>query len=257
MSLLYTGVYWPYQVEAAAQRGEEISFWWSYLRALPGGNASIHFWYIPLLMFLFVITPLLKKLHQISGWTLTILALLPLVVSRSPFPDFLMPQSFVYFTGAYALGIVIGDKYQEITTFVARYWLWLLIIVFALTGGLYWQYAIEYQPEGWYSSRQTLVYLQKVGISLVLIYFLQKIATQIPKWLMILGDYAFAIFFLHVVFIGFFIQALFNVLQSERNGWLFLSLGLVNLIVCVAACVAVSMLLKKLLKSHSRKIIGA
>lgn len=257
MSLLYTGVYWQYQADAAAQRGEEISFWLNYLGSLPGGNASIHFWYIPLLMFLFAITPLLKYLHQNAAWTMLVLAILPLLVSRSPFPDFLMPQSFVYFTGAYALGMLIGKHHQQILRKVQDYWQWLLAAVLCLTVMLYLQYATDFQPFSWISLRQSMVYMQKVGIALLLIWALHKIAHRIPGWMTTLGDYAFAIFFLHVIFVGFFIQSLSSFLQSERTGILFLWLGVVNLLLAVVASVLVSWLVKKIFKAHSRKIIGA
>lgn len=92
----------------------------NYLSNLLYGQAMIHFWYIPVIMVLFIATPILHRIQMQYLWLSLLIALLPLLVSRSPFPDFLKVQSFVYFMGAYQLGMLIGSYYDLVQRWVAR-----------------------------------------------------------------------------------------------------------------------------------------
>lgn len=277
LTFALTGFYWHYVIES----GEVANTLLSYLKIasqnLITGKADIHFWYIPVLAFLFLVTPLLAWLQRKSNLVFVLIILLPLIVSRSPFPDFIKPQSFVYFLGAYALGMAMGTHYQQVKQFVSEHKVWLLVTALISSVLLYALYVVDYQPGSLYSLRQTLVYIQKVAICLLVLHWLSALEgngdmtlcanrgrsldssteSKIPTWLMLLGTYAFAIFFLHVFFIGTVIQTVRPILDESRSTALIGIFGSISFVTAVLGSIALAYVIKRLLGKHSRKLVGA
>ena len=253
VSVFATTYFWPWGAEVAPEQ--------SYLKVmitnLLTGNAMIHFWYILMLFFLFAITPILSAClkRAETRWVLIFLALLPLCISRSPFPDFLKPQSFVYFTGAYALGMLWGHYYQTWQTQLSahRKLLWLLAITASV--GLWFTYYLDMPQQGTFSLRQTFVYLQKLSIIALILPWLAKCKT--PTWLLKLGEFSFAIYFLHVFFIALILINLSEWLAQNRDPIVIGIVGASNLMFGVVGAFFVALCLKKLLGKHARKLIGA
>ncbi|MFD2167706.1 acyltransferase family protein [Thalassotalea euphylliae] len=257
LSFVITGLYWQYIIQSPDISNTFQDYVNVVLKNLPLGKVDIHFWYIPVLAFLFLITPLLAWLQDKSNVVFIALILLPLVVSRSPFPDFIKPQSFAYFTGAYALGMAMGAHYDNVKAFIAARKLALAVVALVSSILLFLLYVNDYQPGSVYSVRQTLVYIQKVAICLLVLYWLFEREMRLPQWLMSLGTYAFAIFFLHVVFIGLVIQNVREVLNASRSVELVALFGSVNFIVGIIGSMALAYVAKRLLGKHARKIVGA
>ena len=257
MSVFMTTFYWQYYQADALRTGEEITFVGSALSNVLQGTASIHFWYIPVLMVLFAVTPLFSLLLNRAPWLLLCIALLPLIIARSPFPDFLKPQTFVYFAGAYALGMLVGQYYTRVQTFVLQHRLSIFAVALIASGIILMQYVWGYQQNGLMSSRQTLIYVQKCLICLLVLNWFKQIEVKIPRWLSILGTHAFSIYFLHVLFIGFVIMSVQPYLESYRPAWLIFILGSTNLVIGIVVSLSISLLARRLAGKHSRKIIGA
>lgn len=221
------------------------------------GKAWIHFWYMPVLAVLFLLTPLLVKVQKRFPILFVFIMLLPLVISRSPFPDFVKPQSFVYFIGAYATGLWIGANYERFITKVDKSTLYLVLVAVITSVGLYLLYVNGYQHDGFYSVRQSLVYVQKLAIFALVLSWLYQREQAIPKWSLLLANYAFTIFFFHVFFIGMAIQFLAPTLAENRDGFYIALFGCFNLVFCVAASVLLGVLIKKVFKQRARVLIGA
>ena len=221
------------------------------------GKAWIHFWYMPVLAVLFLVTPLLAHIQKRSMLLFALIMCLPLVISRSPFPDFVKPQSFVYFIGAYAVGLWIGANYERFIAGAEKYKSPLLLLAVITSIGLYLLYVNGYQHEGMYSLRQTLVYIQKLSIFALVLSWLYKREQAIPKWSLVLANYAFTIFFFHVFFIGMAIQFLSSIFAENRNGSYLAVFGSFNLVFCIAASVLLGVLVKSVFKRHARMLIGA
>lgn len=221
------------------------------------GKAWIHFWYMPVLAFLFLITPLLFQIQKRSSVCFVLIMLIPLIISRSPFPDFVKPQSFVYFMGAYAIGMWMGANYSCFINKVHQVKSSLLVVAVSTSIALYCLYVNGYEHQGIYSIRQTLVYLQKVAIFALLLSWLCQKENAIPKWSLVLADYAFTIFFVHVFFIAYFIQFIAPTLTTDRSGLNIALFGSINLILCIVLSIAFGMLFKQVFKQHSKKLIGA
>lgn len=257
MTLLMTYLYWDYYLQDATAKGTNISYLGSVFKNLYGGSASIHFWYIPVLLVLFLLTPIFHAIQYRSRWLMLILFLLPLLVSRSPFPDFLKLQSFVYFAGAYVGGMMLGQHLERVHDVVSKQFMLLAFSLFCVTTVILLQYYWSYQPGAFFSSRQSLIYVQKILICLLVLDSFKRRESQLPQWLALLGTYAFAIYFLHVEFIGLIIMNIQPYIQEYRTAGFIGALGVINLTAGVAGSLLVGLMIKQILGKHSRKLIGA
>ena len=85
------------------------------------GSAVFSFWYMPVLFVLYLATPLFAKLLTVkkAKWLVIVVILMPLIFSRS-WPG--IPWvNFVYFIGAYLLGMLVGKNYQKTVEFIRHY----------------------------------------------------------------------------------------------------------------------------------------
>ena len=256
-TLLLTAYYWQLAVQNEAVNHTLTDYLTAASLNVLNGKADIHLWYIPVLLVMFTLTPLLAQLHTRSPAIVYLLALTPLLVSRSPFPDFLMPQSFIYFIGAYVLGMLLGEHYDRTKSFVARHKLMLITITLVTSGALFLLYVVNYQPGSVYSLRQTLVYVQKLTICLLVLYWLSEREAKLPHWLHTLGSYAFSIFFLHVIFIGLVISAVQPLLEESRTLAFITLFGGANFLAAIIGSLLVAKVVKLIFGRHARKLIGA
>ncbi len=253
LSLAFTALFWQF----AAERNTNAGFPETLADNLVSGGAAIQFWYMPVLFVLFALTPLLARIQRSAPWLFWLLILAPLVVSRSAFPDFLRPQSFVYFTGAYALGMWLGSHYERVQTWLTEHLKWLALAAIVTTAALFGLYLIDYRPEGFYSVRQTLVYVQKVAICLLVLHWFSIREARLPGWLFVLGSYAFAIYFLHVEFMALAIDTWRPWLETARPASLIGLFGTLNFVAAIAGSLLLAFVVKKIAGRHSRKLVGA
>ena len=257
MTVVTTAAYWQYYIQTAEQDGNEANFLHSILNNLLMGQASIHFWYIPVLLVLFALTPVFQAIQRKIPWAIWILVLLPLIVSRSPFPDFIKIQSFVYFSGAYVLGMYLGTNYEQAMRWLTRRSRWIALVAALTSTVIFLQYASGYQPGELFSSRQTLFYIQKIALCLLVIHWFSHVEETLPKWLFVLGDYSFAIYFLHVNFIVLVIHLATPALEAGRSMGLIAGFGTLAYLAAISGSVLVTKLIKLIAGRHTRKLVGA
>lgn len=257
MTVFYTLLYWQGTARYLEENGQEPDLLLTLLSNFGTAGSAIHFWYIPVLLFLFAMTPLLWGLLQQRRWTLVILAAAPLVISRSTFPNFLEPQSFIYFLGAYSLGMLIGKHLEELTVWTRNHRILLFIVSVLTTATIFGLFKSGYEVSAWYSVIQTLIYIQKVAIFMLLMQWLESMQESIPKVLIKLGDYAFAIFFLHLFVMGTVISLVGDIAANNRDPITIFALGTLNIVVAVSGSMLIAWILKKIFKKHSRKLVGA
>ncbi len=234
------------------------------------GKASIHLWYIPVLMVLYLLTPLLWQLvsnPQYKWLTLTVI-LIPLVISRSPFPDFIKLQTFFYFAGAYTTGLFFGCHFKRILDLINLHIKSLLLLLVVLSAAIVASYFFDFYDTGWFSVRQLLIYLQKLIITGVVLFGLylttdKPESAKTPKQISflslvtVLGDMAFSVYFLHVFFMGWIIYVAQNWLITDRNTFEIGLYGLASLVGSILASVLLTLIFQKLFSNSSRKLIGA
>ncbi len=256
ITLVFTVLAWPEIHAYLIANRISYNFLQVYGFQLLTGQAQIHLWYIPVLSLLFLSTPLLNMLRSPGrGIGLLLLGLMPLLVSRSTYPDLISVKTVFFFLGAYAMGMYLGDRLDAMHAFIERHktslWAALLLLTTANFLLFYW----EYVPNAYISLHQSVVYAQKMVMALLILQLLKQAGTQAPKLLDTLGTYAFSLYFLHLTFIWQFTELWLKfhpkpgLLEAAGVGLVFYGLS-------ITLSLWLSMAVHKLLGRHSRWFIG-
>lgn len=235
----------------------------TFFRNLIYGKASFVFWYIPVLIFLYLVTPILDYVMSLKGIgtvLFAIIALTPLLVSRvqMAFDYILSINTMIYFMGAYAIGMYFGNDLQRRLSWVEKYLYPLLGITIIISAVLLYFHIKGIDMYAFVSLRETGYYIQKVCLTGIFIVMFKKLGNNQPKWLFRVAKDSFAIYFLHGFFVfgaiplfmfllGFKAIAPFNTILGSLVLTIF-SIGLTMLIVLG---------LRKLMGKNSRMIIGS
>ena len=256
ITLLLTALAWPEYLAYGKANNIEFSFLQELLANVATGRAQVHLWYIPVLCVLFALTPLLDRLLSIrSGVVVMLLALLPLLVSRTTYPDLLSIQSVVYFLGAYAFGMLLGERLQSMLALVKRHFGFLLALLLVSTLCNFLLFFWDYVPVGLTSAHQSVVYIQKLTLALLVLYLLHQRGLGQSRILGVLGTYSFSLYFLHLTPIWMLSQAFGKRFPDATLPGLALG-GLLIYLVSIALCLLLSMGLRRMLGRHSRMLIG-
>ena len=236
----------------------------SVLPNLLKGEALFTFWYIPVLLIIFVLTPLLAKLVQAKSYgaiMVWIVMLLPLVFSRPPFTPGTIQitvGSVIYFAGAYTVGLYIGDDLAARLETVRKYST--LILVAAVTTSILLSilHFKDIDRFGDFSLRESLYYLQKLSIgSLVLVWLKSRLENQ-PRFLSAFADAAFSIYFLHAFFIVLLAHFLWDFLHIERfQPWSIYLSGSIYFVFSLLLSLLVVKSLQAIIGRYSRLLVGS
>jgi membrane-bound acyltransferase YfiQ involved in biofilm formation len=153
--------------------------------------------------------------------------------------------------------MLIGTHYETLLQQTARFRNVLIVIVLITSITILYQYIEEYQTTSWFSSRQTLFYIQKVALCLLVLSLFHSRESSLPAWMKMLGTYAFAIYFLHVIFIDFLIIPLQGLINEHRTWAWITALGFGNMFVGIGGSIISAWLLQRLFKGYSKQIVGA
>lgn len=221
------------------------------------GSSFAHMWYIPVLMMLFILTPVFnviatnKKLLPI----LVFIVLAPLVVSRS-WPDFAW-ENFVFFFGPYILGILIGNHYHKFQVLVEKYKSILWSIATISSVALIYLYMIEYAPILGVKLQESIGYIQKLSICFIVLNIMYRSDTKSPKILQTLGDYSFSIYFVHMFFAATFgFIMISSGLTQPSTSAIFFS-GFILLVLTLLVSIGFTLLIKKITGKYSRSVLGS
>ena len=242
----------------------------SYLKAALNNfifaKAQFPYWYIPILLFLYLVTPLLDYIMAIKKCgtgLLLLIVLLPLVVSRVELMDMAegdLPSlhTMIYFMGAYAAGIYFGANPEERFDWVKRNsFLFIVIAILSTVLLLYFELK-DINKFGSWSLMSTLYYIQKMSLSGIVIILFKNLGERQPRWLVPFANYAFAIYFLH----AFFLDLLYDFLQPIATlkaiaPFNLLLTAILFLAVSLALSMFVAWLFKKLFGKYSRMLLGS
>ena len=256
LTILLTAWYWPEYL--AYGKANNITFYFpeELSKNLAFGKAEVHLWYIPVLAVLFLATPMLSALQKPGkGLGLLLIALMPLVVSRTPFPDLISWKTVGFFLGAYAFGIYLGDRLDAMLEFVKRHLSVMLALLVTFTVVNFLLFRWEYVATGFTSLHQSVVYVHKMLAALLILYALHANETRLPKTLMLLGTYSFSLYFLHFTLIWLLSQA--YVKHAPDIGLINQIIGgLLIYVLSITISLLLGMLIRKLLGRYSRYLIG-
>lgn len=257
ISLLLTALAWPEYLAYGKANGIDFFFPEELVKNITRGQAQLHLWYIPILIALFLLTPLLATLRTpANGLGLLALGLLPLVCSRSVYPDLLSLKTLGYFLGAYALGMYIGQYLDATQRIIRRYRAELCLALLAFSSANFLLFVWEYRPDGFVSWHQSVVYVQKVLMALLALHLLQHRGESQPRLLGVLGTHAFSLYFLHMTFVWILCDTILK-LKPELHLLDMLWAGALIYVLSIIGSLLVSMALRKILGRRSRWLIGA
>ncbi len=230
------------------------------------GKANFVYWYIPILLFLYLATPLvdyLINLKKIGKLVLIILICIPLLVSRIELmelmqSDFLSLQTMLYFLGAYTAGMYIGTNLEKKLLWVKNNLKWLIIIALLSTIALVYIQLNNIDMMGRVSIRSTLYYIQKICISGIVIILLKNMGERKIFGLHQIAKDGFAIFFLHGFLIFILISVLMPILNFTKIAPFNIFIGaFLMLILSISVSMLLVFIFRKIFGVKSRMIIGA
>jgi peptidoglycan/LPS O-acetylase OafA/YrhL len=256
LTVLLTALSWPQYLEYGKANNITFFFPEELSKNIVFGQAQTHLWYIPVLTVLFLCTPLLALLLKPGrGIGLLLLGVMPLVVSRTPFPQLISWQTIAFFLGAYALGMVLGDRLEAMLAFVQEHLSSLLVLLVAFTALNFLLFRWEYVASGFTSLHQSVVYSQKMLAAVLILFALHAHEATLPKALMTLGTHAFSLYFLHFTFIWILCEVF--VKQVPDAGMLGITLaGFAIYALSILLSLLLSMGIRRLLGRYSRYLIG-
>ncbi len=259
ISLVFLTAFWPFYVQWFEAEGMSTNFLVAYFRGLLVGNIQLQFWYIPVLMVLYVFTPLLDWLVKSKAlfWVAWVLAAVPLLVSRTIYPDLLGPETIVYFTGAYTIGMICGNYYEQTLALINKYLVSFWVAGIGSSAVLILLFLNEYVAPGLFSISEMLFYVQKLSFAALVLHYFSRYEASLPGWLLTFGTYAFAIYFLHFFPVAATAQIVRIAAADHVGVATAFGGGLFILVAALGLSLGLSWLIKKPLGRYSRMAIGA
>lgn len=229
------------------------------------GKAQFTYWYIPVLIFLYLITPMLDYIIKLKHWgtILTLICVLaPLAISRVQLAElregyFLSLSTMIYFTGAYVAGMYFGTDPNKWFNWVNKHITAFIIIAVITSITAIYIEINDIDKMGYWSLKSTLFYIQKMCLSGVFIVIFKNLGEQQPKRIGRIANNAFTIYFLH----AFFIYLFYGSLKELANFTSFKPLNVILvasfvLLISITLSLITSWVFKKIFGKYSRMLLG-
>lgn len=167
------------------------------------GEAWNTFWYIPVILILYALSPLLWKIatdkRPIARVGLAGMLLAPLLVSRTGTEVTL--AMIVYMNGAYVLGMLVGANPEAGLAASRRWWPASAAVAAGATAFLVWLFATGTDHLGPVSLRESGYYVQRLSLAMLLLAALPLLPTsgfsparRLLHWI---AAASFGLYFLH------------------------------------------------------------
>ncbi len=227
------------------------------------GKANPVFWYIPVLFFLYLVTPILDylmNLKRIGGPLSLLIILAPLFVSRvqMAFDYILSIETMIYFTGAYAVGMYLGKDLDNKLGWVKNNLAVFIGISLLSTVVLFIFYIRDLDLLGIVSLRESAFYIQKISLSAIFIVVFKNLDEKQPIWLSRLARDSFAIYFLHAFIVFGSLPLFMFVLTYDAIAPFHTLIGaMIILLFSTGLSMLVVLGFRKLLGKRSRMLIGS
>ncbi len=238
-------------------------------RTLPGqiwhnllnGEAIYVLWYIPVILILYLVSPLLLRITRnprLQGVTI-VLALMPLAFSREG-TDITLP-TILYFTGAYVVALVVGSDLERWLDWAVERQRLLWGISLASSVVLFLMYRHGVLHLGITDLRETVFYVQRIASGMALLALLARVRPiadpGLKRGLSFVADMAFGLYFLHALVIRVVLKGLRVILGDD--GMMAWPLAAIPVVFVLSLCLCILMVLAVRLAAgrYSRLLIGA
>lgn len=226
---------------------------------LIGGDHLVAYWYISFAMLLFLCFPLhnmfIKANYKGQILILAITLSISLIVQRPPPLSLLSIQSLIYFTPVYLFGIYCSIYKESMYSFFrAKEYLFLFPFLIILLLQTY--LGIEGNAEKNFFSYEGIdsILPQKIFLCLFLIVWLRRFEGFDNKYVMLLANTSFAIYFLH----GYILRLLYIIkehLEIEEFSQPLL-IFFASLVLIILTSILIATAIKKVFKDNSSYITG-
>lgn len=229
----------------------EYPTWLQIIAYYATGTHFLFFWFIPMVILIYLLSPLLIKLDQYRYfyYSLPLFFILSVFIQRDVDIGYHNPfHSLAHYIYYYLLGMAASRYRDKLFSNMQKYWL-LYTLLFGLV--IYIDYILYIEFLGFlaYVSRYTLA-------CLFILFMLYRFDKQIGKTFHIFAAMSFGIYFLH----GYVLSFLWRIGQkfhlivppiSVNIGYYLLLSVIILGITCLALWV-----LKKILNTKSRMVVG-
>ncbi|MFB0612752.1 acyltransferase [Aurantiacibacter poecillastricola] len=242
---------WPDPWQVTTELAEDILL----------GDAWHSLWYIPVIIGLYIASPILLRIVSTRrlAWLAVLLAALPLVISRTGTQVTL--SNFIYFGGAYVIGLVIGrdprgwaEKLSRITPslFVTAALSAILIVWLDATGD------VRLGPT---SLEEGAYYIQRMTLAALILVWLYHHSADLPgfvdRFLRLTAVYAFGIYFVHAPLLRPIVKFLGGMVPESNPAFAVAGAVVVSYIACMALSIFVVACMRKVFGKRSRYLIGS
>ena len=222
------------------------------------GRISYAYWYIPMAMLLFAISPIINLIINSGKVLAAILFLLPIsLIIHRPVDNINPIQSLIYFLPIYLLGIWSSINHKQIYDYLRDHKKKVIIILLAIALSAVQVFLFKelgnFHKEFWLITVPDVNLIQKILLCFLFMSVLDLYEdVDIPS-MKKTAETSFAIYFIH----PFLINALISIasrlnLTYQGN---FLTLLLATFLI-VLASMAIAYSVKAVLKKNSRYLIG-
>lgn len=224
------------------------------------GDAWNTMWYIPVILGLYAISPWLSRLATTPRLRpLAIgLILLPLLVSRTG--TVLTPAIFIYFLGAYMVGLMLGDRLEQSIAFLKQHLAIIIAVAAGSTVALVILHAAGIDMVGPTSVQESFYYLQRLSIAGLLLLGLSLLVGRGPPlWRMVIGVSAsasFGIYFIHGPLLRPIARLVGSFAPADQPWWFLIGGIVITFLLGLAGSLAIVAIVRRVAGQRSRLLIG-
>jgi probable poly-beta-1,6-N-acetyl-D-glucosamine export protein len=222
------------------------------------GRVTYAYWYIPMAILLFAISPIINKIIKSQNVLIVSLFLLPisLIVHRSL--DNLNPiHSLVYFLPVYLIGIWSSINHQKIVNYLKSKMRKLILLVMVFDLGavqiLLFQEPGNFHKQFWSITVPDINLLQKILLCFLIMSMLNRYENTDFTVIKKTAETSFAIYFIHPLLINAVISVLYR-LNIDYEGSFLLLIFATCMVTAVSMAIALGF--KTVFKENSRYLIG-
>ena len=244
----------PYLPPSLTDKPLLVIIGWYYIT----GRAADAYWYVPMAMLLFAISPVVNLIIKSEKVLAVSLFLLPIsLLIHRPIGNINAFQSLIYYFPLYLIGIWASINYQKISSNLEDNKRKLMLGICALDLGVVQVWLFDSwgnsHKEFWSITVPEVNLLQKIILCFLFLSILNRYEESEIGVLKQTAATSFAVYFIHplLIYFAFFISNRLN-LQFEGN---FFTLILTSFLVQTAS-MAIAFAVKAIFKKNSRYLIG-
>jgi len=225
------------------------------------GEAQNTYWYLPVILMLWMLSPILYRLLTTAARYPMLLAavFLPLFFSRTGTDVTL--YTCIFFTGTYIIGLYIGESVEERLGAIARYLPVFAVVATVTTVLLSFLYTYGIDNKwGPTSLRESVHFVQKLSLGAVVLVWLWRSCERFPvliaRPLDTIASTAFGVYLLHGFIYRRFLRIASAVFTSPDSIWNLIGGAAIVFCLGLLSCLAIILVSRRLLGNHSRLLVG-